>query len=223
MYDKKINYISLDNIDERNLAVNDPKAFLEKHGYPLIIDEFQYAPDILSYIKIIVDEKRFENLSDDKVKDTGLFYLTGSQRFLAMKNIKESLAGRVCILDMYGFSTREINGDDYRKINLNIDDLKVEKFYSLKQTTKEIYERIFKGSYPELYNENIDRDKFYASYIETYIKRDIKELIDIKNEIKFYNFLIVMAAHTACELNIAEISEEIGVSQVTIKEWIGVT
>ena len=106
--ENKINYISLDNLLVRALAVEDPEMFLDRYKAPLIIDEFQYAPNLLSYIKIIVDKKRQEHLENNKVQATGLYYLTGSQVFHTMKDISESLAGRVGILELYPLSNREI-------------------------------------------------------------------------------------------------------------------
>ena len=102
----KINYISLDNLSIRALAIEEPEIFLERYKPPLIIDEFQYAPKLLSYIKIIVDEKRQEHLENKKIETSGLYYLTGSQVFHTMKNISESLAGRVGILELYPLSNR---------------------------------------------------------------------------------------------------------------------
>ena len=104
----QINYVSLDNIQTRALAIEDPELFLERYKAPLIIDEFQYAPDLLSYIKIIVDKKRQEHLENEEIQSSGLYYLTGSQVFHTMKNISESLAGRVGILELYPLSNREI-------------------------------------------------------------------------------------------------------------------
>lgn len=106
---RKINYVSLGNFKDRMLAKEDPELFLRTYETPLIIDEFQYAPDILSYIKMIVDERRQERVKDEDVKVNGLFYLTASQAFEIMEKTSESLAGRVGILALYTLSNREIN------------------------------------------------------------------------------------------------------------------
>ena len=106
--DGKINYISLDNLSIRALAIEEPEIFLERYKAPLIIDEFQYAPNLLSYIKIIVDEKRQKHLENKDIETSGLYYLTGSQVFHTMKSVSESLAGRVGILELYPLSNREI-------------------------------------------------------------------------------------------------------------------
>ena len=105
---EKINFISLDDLNARTLAIEDPELFLRTYEMPLIIDEFQYAPNFLSYIKIIVDKKRLENLKNNSVKCNGLFYLTGSQAFETMENVTESLAGRIAVLDMNGLTNREL-------------------------------------------------------------------------------------------------------------------
>ena len=106
---KNINYVSLDNLNARDLAISDPELFLETYKAPLVIDEFQYAPNLLSYIKMRVDEARLNNVLSSGKEVTTMYYLTGSQSFLSMKNVSESLAGRVGIIEMYGLSTNELN------------------------------------------------------------------------------------------------------------------
>ena len=157
--EKELNYVSLDDLKARALAIEDPELFLRTYEYPLIIDEFQYAPNLLSYIKIIVDEKRLEAFSKE-TKCNGLFYLTGSQAFQTMKNVSESLAGRVGILDLYGLSNREIDGKQ-ESVFIPIYDKLKEKEFCTKLSTHKLYERILKGSYPELYNDkNIYRKRY---------------------------------------------------------------
>lgn len=215
----KINFVSLDDINERTLAINDPKLFLETHRYPLIIDEFQYAPVLLHYIKIIVDDLRFKHLHDETIKCNGIFYLTGSQKFLSMKNISESLAGRVGILEMQGLSQREINGDKnifFEIGNINKEDYIEEKNKDILQ----IFENIFYGGYPELIESKVSKDGYFSSYVNTYIERDIRDLINVKDEIKFNNFLIEVAARTGQELNLNSIANDIDITIPTVKEWI---
>lgn len=219
---EKINYVSLDELTIRTLAIEDPELFLRTYKTPLIIDEFQYAPQLLSYIKIIVDNKRFENLKDDNVKSNGLFYLTGSQAFQTMKNVSESLAGRVGILDLYGLTTREI---EQKQENYFIPDLKIleNKEKTKKLNTIELYEKIIKGAYPELYrNQNVDRKKFFETYITTYIERDIRQLINVQDEVKFLKFISNIAARTGQELNMADICSEIGITSMTGDNWLSI-
>lgn len=220
--DEKINYVSLDDLQARSLAVEDPELFLRKYKQPLIIDEFQYAPDLLSYIKMTVDEKRFENLRNNEVKSKVLYFLTGSQIFYTMKNISESLAGRTGILDLYGLTNREIS-----KLE---DDLFLPTLEILEKREKRdlfdvdvLYERIFKGSYPELYN-NIEmyEKKYFEAYVKTYIERDIRELINVKDEMKFLKFISCIAARTGQELNINDLSNDVAINNHTTESWLSI-
>ena len=149
-----MNYVSLDSLKERILAQDDPEMFLSMYETPLIIDEFQYAPDLLSYIKINIDRARIKYLKENKNAPTEMYYLTGSQVFHTMKNVSESLAGRVGIVDLYGLSTRELNGLDGEIFLPDIEKLKNRKKCK-RYTVNELYERILKGSYPEIYRNNM--------------------------------------------------------------------
>ena len=212
--DKNRNYVSLDDLTEREMAINEPKLFLENHKAPLIIDEIQYAPNLLSYIKLIVDN------SEEK----GQYWLTGSQQFHLMKNISESLAGRVGIIDLMGFSLAEIsqhsNNKPFFPSNEYIENRKTNhKDYS----TSEIFNFIYNGSYPALNNnDNIDRDLFYSAYLRTYIERDIRDLSSISNEMKFLNFIRVIAARTGQVLKYSEIAKEVDISEPTAKNWLSI-
>ena len=211
--DSKRNYVTLDDYRAREMALNDPELFLQRYKAPLIIDEIQYAPSILSYIKIAVDN------SDKK----GQYWLTGSQQFHMMKNVTESLAGRVAIVDLKGLSLKEL--DDLEQVPFiptadNIESMrKSSKYHDL----TDIYEKIWRGSYPEV-NTNTDTDweTFYKSYLRTYIERDIKDLNAVKNEMDFIKFLKVLAARTGQMLDYTDISKEVGVSSPTIKSWVSI-
>ena len=144
---KKINYVSLDDLDARSLAQEDPEMFLRTYEYPLVIDEFQYAPNLLPYIKILVDKKRLEKIDNSKVQTIGLFYLTGSQAFQTMKNVAESLAGRIGILDLNTLSNREINGLKEDKFIPDLEILKNKK-KTKKLSVEELYSKILKGRIP---------------------------------------------------------------------------
>ena len=216
----KINYVSLDNINDRTLAINDPELFLETYKYPLIIDEFQYAPELLSYIKIKVDQARIKSVYSNKEVST-MYYLTGSQSFLSMKNITESLAGRIGVIDLYGLSAREIDNKEDRLFIPEIETLKKEKIN--KKTVEEIFSMIFRGSFPELYkNPEISVDKFYDSYVRTYIERDIRDLIKITDEIKFMKFMTSVAARTGQELNLNEIAADAEITNPTANDWLSI-
>lgn len=219
---QKINYISLDDLNARTLAIEDPELFLRTYETPLIIDEFQYAPNILSYIKMIVDKKRLDSLDDKTVKSNGLFYLTGSQAFQTMKNVTESLAGRVGILDLYGLSNREINGLIEDVFIPDLDILK-QKELTKKLSTIQIYEKIIQGSYPELYkNKAINRNQYFETYIRTYIERDIRQIINIQDELKFLKFISNVAARTGQELNMTDICRGVEISNSTGENWLSI-
>lgn len=208
--DESRNYVSLDDLVEREMAINEPKLFLENHKAPLIIDEIQYAPQLLSYIKLIVDK------SDKK----GQYWLTGSQQFHLMKNVSESLAGRIGIIDLMGLSLAEIskkpdNKPFYPDIDFNLD----KKNYS----TEDIFKIIYNGSYPALNNKDKqDRNAFYSSYLRTYIERDIRDLTTVSNEMKFLTFIRIIAARTGQILKYSEIAQEADISQPTAKSWMSV-
>ena len=144
--DSGMNYVTLDDLDVRSLAINDPKYFLEQYSYPLLIDEIQYAPNLLPYIKMIVDEERFKNLKNNN-SNRALFWLTGSQQFKVMKDVSESLAGRAAVLNLYSMSLNEILSNDSILFKPNIDDLK-KKEIKAKLDTKEVFKITEK--YPQL-------------------------------------------------------------------------
>ena len=220
--DEKINYVTLDNIIERSNAIEDPENFLRLHEPPLIIDEFQYAPNLLSYIKIKVDELRRKELFSDQTSNKTLYYLTGSQVFQTLKNVSESLAGRIGILELHPFSTREIYGLQEDCFIPNIDSLKKKEALNYEPLCK-VFDRILKGSYPALYNNTENNlENFYSSYIKTYIERDIRELINIKDEIKFFKFISSVAARTGQEYNASDIAKDIGIDNKTVDEWMSI-
>ena len=219
---KNINYVSLDNLNARDLAISDPELFLETYKTPLVIDEFQYAPNLLSYIKIRVDEARFDRVFNSGDDVNVMYYLTGSQSFLSMKNVSESLTGRVGIIEMYGLSTNELNMQSDEIFIPEISELQKKKI-SNKHDSNKIFERIFKGSYPELYiNENVTLNEYYESYVKTYIERDIRDLINISDEIKFMKFMTSIAARTGEELNITTVANDAEISVPTAQSWLSI-
>lgn len=210
---EKFNYVSLDKLSERIMAKETPELFLQRYKAPLVIDEVQYAPELFPYIKAIVDEKQ----------ESGMYWLTGSQQFHLMKNVTESLAGRIAVLKLSGFSQREKSD-----IKNNESFVPSEKYisYVLNKKIKNIeinrlYETIWRGSFPKInVNKNMDWEIFYSSYLETYIERDIKSLSNINNELTFVKFMTALAARTGQLLNYADISKDIGISEVTVKAWV---
>lgn len=208
-------YVTFDDLVAKSLAKKDPQLFFETYGYPILIDEFQKEPSILEEIKRIVDLK---NLAGEDTN--GLFWLTGSQKFKMMKNISESLAGRVAVLDMSSLTLNEIEGIDKGVFSPKINDLK-QRFFQRK-TINEIFDAIFRGGMPKVITSDIDRERYYMDYVNTFLERDIKDLSQVGKLDQFYQFLVYVAAHTAQELKYDSISKEVGVSAPTIKEWISI-
>ena len=215
-----MNYVTLDDLDARNLALSDPKYFLEQYSYPLLIDEIQYAPNLLPYIKMIVDEEKFKALKNN-TELKSLFWLTGSQQFKVMKDVSESLAGRVGVLNLYSLSNSEINGNEGTLFIPKITELK-NKVNIETCDSKKIFKRIFNGGMPSIVTKTIERKNYFSSYINTYIERDVKQLLNVGKTIEFYNFMQYIAVRTAQELNYSTIAKEIGVDSKTIKNWISI-
>ena len=213
--DENRNYVSLDDLSERELAINEPKLFLETHKAPLIIDEIQYAPNLLSYIKLIVDK------SDTK----GQYWLTGSQQFHLMKNVSESLAGRVGILDLMGLSLAELSQTPNNEPFFpDLEYIEKRRENHKNYSTSDIFKIIYNGSFPALNNQDEfqDRNAFYSAYIRTYIERDIRDLSSISNEMKFLNFIRVVAARTGQVLKYSELANAVDISEPTAKTWLSV-
>ncbi|MDR1418736.1 MAG: ATP-binding protein [Endomicrobium sp.] len=206
-------YVSLDNFDDRDLAKNNPALFIQKYEPPVIIDEVQYAPELFTYIKIYVDSH----------KKDGNFWLTGSQKYELIKDIQESLAGRVAILDMLGLSYKEIIKKPYESKPF-LPRMDMMSLKSKPKKLMDIYKIIWEGSYPRLIVHNgKNRDTFYKSYLQSYIERDVRNALNISgNELKFHNFIRAVAIRTGTLLNYADISKEIGIDQRTAKIWIRV-
>lgn len=211
--EEKRKYVTLDDMNARRLAESDPPLFFETYGLPVLVDEIQRVPSLLIEIKRIVDENA---LSGNEA--AGLFWLTGSQKFLMMKDISESLAGRVAVIDMAGLSRSEIDKEEYRPFSTDIAALK--KLKINKGDVHTCFERIWKGSMPKVSSSDIDRDRYYMDYVNTYLERDIKGLAAVGKLDAFYDFLVTAAARTGQELNFADIANTVGVSAPTVKEWI---
>ncbi|GHU43462.1 ATPase [Betaproteobacteria bacterium] len=202
-------YVSLDTLEQRNLALNDPALFLQRFAPPVLIDEIQYAPGLMSYIKAIVDERP---------EDSGLFWLTGSQQFLLMKGVSESLAGRVGILQLQGFAQGEKFARSQCKPFLPTNAWRED---ARPQSLQQTYELIWKGSFPKLYQADTDHwQLFYDAYVQTYVERDIKGLTAISSEMNFLRFVKALAARTGQLLNYADIAADVGISQPTAKSWL---
>ena len=207
------NYVSLDDLNERNLAKTDPEMFLQLHKPPILIDEVQYAPELFVYIKIHVD----------KYHNAGDFWLTGSQVFKLMSGIQESLAGRVAVLSLTSLSQAEICVGEMQPFTLDIEKLSARRKERTAADTGVIFDRIFRGSMPAIVSEkNSNSQIFYSSYLTTYIERDVREVSDAIDSLKFLHFITAVAARCGQILNIAEIARDADINQKQAKNWLGV-
>lgn len=206
-------YVTLDDPDVRYLAKKDPALFIQRYTPPVLIDEIQYATELLPYIKIYVDT----------TKQKGSIWITGSQVFRLMKDVSESLAGRVGIVNLLGLSDAEIYSHESEPFSTEPERL-MKRISGIKQRNlNEIYARIFKGSMPELYaDENVDWETYYRSYVDTYLQRDIRDLAQVADEMSFYNFMTVAAAHTSKPVVYEELANAAGISAPTAKKWLSV-
>lgn len=206
-------YVTLDDLDERNLARNDPAMFFQLHKPPIFIDEVQYAPELFPYIKIEIDKNH----------NPGDFWLTGSQIFKLMSGVQESLAGRVAVLSMSSLSQREISGIESNPFEINLDKLRLLADNIKPADTAEIFNRIWMGSMPALVSGQYkDRDIFYSGYVSTYIERDVRSLSGTIDSLKFFNFITAIAARAGQLVNYKSIADDADIDQVTVKNWLNI-
>lgn len=206
-------YVSLDDLTDRDMAINDPKMFLQIHKPPVLIDEVQYAPELFTYIKIYID----------KHHNPGDFWMTGSQAFRLMNGIQESLAGRIAILHMSTMSQREIIGVDCVPFRPNMDQLLVDIKKIKPIDTPSLFERIWKGSMPSIVSGLYsNRNIYYSSYISTYVERDVRDLSGDVSVLKFNRFITAVAARCSQQINYSAIAEDAEIDINTAKSWFGI-
>jgi len=189
-------YVSLDAPLIAKQASEGGDFFLSTHGTPLVIDEIQYAPELFRHIKIQIDQNR---------QLAGQYIMTGSQKFSLMKGVSESLAGRVTILNLHSLSAKELS-----------------QHYKTEPNGKQILEWMVKGGYPEIYQHELDHNRFFADYVGTYIERDVRQLLNIRHIREFDQFMRLLAIRSGQIFSMSRIATEIGVSTHTIKSWISV-
>lgn len=210
-------YVSLDNPRHRDMAVKDPAMFLKLNPCPLIIDEVQYAPGLFDEIEHIVNQSKF-----DTGNNHGMYILTGSHVYNLMKGVTESLAGRVNIIEMSPLSSSEIGAVEERPFEVDMNYI-AGRVRKVRMDPIELYERIVRGMYPELYDDpGKDTEEFYGNYIETYLQKDVSLLVNIQDKVKFSDFLSVLASLTGQELVYDTISNALGIDAKTVKSWISV-
>lgn len=184
----------------------------------MILDEIQYVPELFSSLKIRIDNMRFEALSNNKPREC-LYLLSGSQAFELMQNVSESLAGRLAILPLQGISYRE-----QKKISCALPFLPTEQYLSVREKESvdlsDLWEIIHRGYMPRLVSSNDDWETFYASYVSTYIERDVNKISHIDDKTDFVRFMASVAARSGELLNYDSISKDIGVSSTTVKRWL---
>ncbi len=209
-----IPYVTLDDPIMLQSAVDEAGTFFKNTPPPLFIDEIQYAPNLFPYIKIDLD----------KGKKKGQYFMSGSQQFHMMKNVSESLAGRLGILNLLGLSLREISGADFNEGFIPTDNYFKARRSSVKDVEyKDIWRVIQRGCMPELSsNPEFDWDVFYGSYVRTYIERDVRELTQVGDEVKFLRFMTVMASATGQLLNMASVARDVGISAPTADRWLSI-
>ena len=206
--------VTLDDAENRRLAQSDPALFLEMHPAPVLIDEVQYAPQLFSYIKISVDNGAVP----------GSYWLTGSQAFQLMELAQESLAGRTAIIHMSALSQSEMYGDGTTEpLSLTLEKLNKRKEHLTSCNSSEMYERIWNGGMPgHRSGKYTDRDVFYSSYIQTYINRDVSDMIPGVDKLLFADFIRAAACRVGQMLNTHDIAQDVGVSDDTAKRWLQV-
>ncbi len=203
-------YTTMDDARDRTLAKQDAALFFDSKTLPLVIDEIQRAPELFLPLKLLVDQ------SDEK----GRIVLTGSQTYHLMKGVSESLSGRIRTLQMPGLSLREILGNplEPRTYKPSLIDVAIHS----PEPNLDIWSIIHRGSMPELQDQGIDWDSFYSDYVSTYLERDVRELVNIKDETRFYSFMVACAARTGQLFNASEIASAVGTDHKTAKSWLSV-
>ena len=206
-------YVTLDDPLLRELAATDPALFIQRFQPPVLIDEIQYAPELLPHIKMYVDAH----------KRNGDFWLTGSQMFHLMKHASESLAGRVAIVHLLGLSNSELSGQAFPPFTTTPDVLINKRKTAKPEQLTAIFAKIFKGSMPALYaNDKVSTELFFSSYVQTYLQRDVKDLTQVGDELAFIRFLCCVAARTGQMVNYADIAKDTGISPPTAKQWLSI-
>ena len=223
IFGQKYTKVTLDDLDDRALALNNPKLFLETYGWPLIIDEIQKAPLLLDEIKKRIDEARLQWLDSGEPRQL-MYILTGSNRFELQQGISDSLAGRCGILEMTSFSQGEKANAAGNLFHPEIATL-LKREKELKQpyrSRKEIFKDIFTGGMPDICTNIADRDTYFKSYVNTYIEKDVRKLISVGSELAFRNFISLLALRTAQEFHVGELANAVGIDTRTCKKWISV-
>ena len=185
-------YVSLEDVDERGLAARDPRGFLKRFPNGAVIDEVQRAPDLFSYIQTVVDQQNKE----------GFFILTGSSQFELLEKISQSLAGRTALARLLPFSIAEA--------------------YGSKEELPELNQLLYTGFYPRIFDKKLDPTEAMSFYVNTYIERDVRKLINVQDMSKFETFIKMCAGRTGQLINLSSLGNDCGIDQTTVKRWLSV-
>lgn len=209
-----LNYVTMDDLILRVSAKEESGTFFKDNPPPVFVDEIQKAPELFTQMKMLIDR-------DHK---KGQFFLCGSQQFQMMKNVSESLAGRIGLITLLGFSMREIYGVSFDTPFLPTDEYFAGRRKQLAEIPYEkVWHMIHRGSMPELYeNPDFDWQMFYGAYVRTYIERDVRDLSEIGDTVKFIKFMTAAAASTGQLLNLASLARDVGISQPTAERWMSI-
>lgn len=222
LFGDSFRFVSLDNTEDRILANDNPKGFLEAYGWPLIIDEVQKAPSLLDEIKRIVDEQRKIWMKNNHKREL-MYILTGSNQFDLQSQVSESLAGRSAVLEMSTLTQIEKKNLKGNLFRVDIPYfLEKEKEHNLYQTKEETFQKIFEGGYPDIITGETPIEMYFKSYLDTYIDKDIRKLISVDYESRFRKFMEILALRTAQELNYENICNALGINVLTCKRWISI-
>ena len=215
--------VTLDDAEELDMALSNPRAFFESHPWPLIIDEVQKAVGLLSEIKKIVDEQRRTWMKNNEPRRL-MFVLTGSNQFELQEGISESLAGRTAVINMSGFTQTEKRGISGALFTVDLQELlnKQRDHKDFYRSSGVVFEDIFQGGMPDICTGESKRDIYYKAYIDTYIEKDVRKLISASSEMQFRKFISLLALRTAQEVVYNEISNAIGINVETCKRWISI-
>ena len=215
--------VTLDDAEELDMALSNPRAFFESHPWPLIIDEVQKAVGSLSEIKKIVEEQRRTWMKNNEPRRL-MFVLTGSNQFELQEGISESLAGRTAVINMSGFTQTEKRGISGALFTVDLQELlnKQRDHKDFYRSSGVVFEDIFQGGMPDICTGESKRDIYYKAYIDTYIEKDVRKLISASSEMQFRKFISLLALRTAQEVVYNEISNAIGINVETCKRWISI-
>ena len=211
LFGQECRYVSLEPPDVQAAAMEDPRGFLQMHAPPVILDEVQYAPILLPYVKERIDAHR------DR---TGQYLLTGSQNLLLAEKITESLAGRAAMLRLLPLSRREAEGNPQASLPWELGQ---PKGAGSKASLENVWNDFLRGGYPELVaNPGRDIHLWHAGYVQTYLERDVRTLRQVGNLSQFQSFLRALAARTAQLLSLSDLARDLGVAVNTVKAWLSV-